>query len=142
MSADIMHAAITPPGHSKPVGRYSPGVRVPLGEGRSLVFVSGQVASDDEGRLIGGNDPGAQAEAVFGRLRGVLRAAGGDLRHLVSVTIYLAELTDFPAVSAVRNRLLAEPPPASVLVEVSRLAEAGRRVEISGIAVVPGGAAT
>lgn len=138
MTGDLTPEAVTPAGHSKPVGRYSPGVRVPLGDGRSLLFISGQVASDERGRLVGGDDPAAQAEAVFARMREVLRAAGGELRHLVSVTIYLTDLADFPAVSAVRDRLLGDPPPSSTLVEVSRLVEEGRRVEVSGIAVIPG----
>jgi len=102
-----------------------------------MVFVSGQVASDSEGRLVGGEDPGKQAEAVFARLQAVLRASGGDLHHLVSVTIFLRDLAHFQAVSAVRNLVLGEVPPASTLVEVSALAEPGRLVEINGIAVVP-----
>jgi 2-iminobutanoate/2-iminopropanoate deaminase len=134
---NVAHTAVVPPGASKPIGRYSPAVRVPFGPDHWMVFVSGQVASDSEGRLVGGDDPGRQAEAVFNRLQAVLRASGGDLCHLVSVTIFLRDLAHFHAVSAVRNRLLGEVPPASTLVEVSGLAEPGRLVEINGIAVVP-----
>ncbi|MDF5751642.1 RidA family protein [Spongiactinospora sp. TRM90649] len=133
MTATPAHEAILPPGHSKPIGRYSPAIRVPVGTG-SLVFVSGQVATDAAGGVIGRDDAGAQAEAVFERLRQVLAGAGGDLRHLVSLIIYLTDMSDFRAVSAVRDRLLADPAPSSTLVEVSRLAEPGIRVEISGVA--------
>jgi enamine deaminase RidA (YjgF/YER057c/UK114 family) len=136
MTVTPVHETVLPPGHSKPIGRYSPAIRVPIGEG-SLVFISGQVATDAAGGLIGGDDPGAQAEAVFDRLREVLASAGGDLRHLVSLVIYLTDMSDFAAVSAVRNRLLEEPAPSSTLVEVSGLAEPGIRVEISGVAYVP-----
>jgi len=101
-----------------------------------MLFISGQVASDADGDLIGGPDAARQTEAVFERLRAVLRECGADLDDLVSVTIFLADMQDLAAVSEVRNRLLGDPPPASTLVEVSRLAEPGRLVEINGIAVI------
>jgi 2-iminobutanoate/2-iminopropanoate deaminase len=101
-----------------------------------MLFISGQVASDADGDLIGGSDAARQTEAVFERLRAVLRQCGADLGDLVSVTIFLADMRDLAAVSEVRNRLVGEPPPASTLVEVSKLAEPGRLVEINGIAVI------
>jgi enamine deaminase RidA (YjgF/YER057c/UK114 family) len=111
---------------------------VPLGADVKMVFVSGQVASDDQGNTIGVGDPARQTEVVIGNLEAVLRAAGGSLANLVSVVIYLRNITDFPAVSAVRNRLFGEPAPSSTLVEVSRLAIADHLVEISGVAVIHG----
>ena len=137
MSMVVLHDAIEPAGHSKPIGKYSPAVRVPLDAATQLVFISGQVATGTCGELIGGDDPAAQAEAVFERVGEILHAAGGTLGHLVSLTIYLTDIADFPKVSMVRNRVLGHPPPSSTLVEVSALAEDGRRVEISGIAVIP-----
>jgi 2-iminobutanoate/2-iminopropanoate deaminase len=132
-------SAIVPAGNSRPVGRYSPGLTVPLDEYRKLVMISGRVASSPEGLLVGGRDPKAQAEAVFDRLEAVLSAAGGGLADLVSVVIYVVDRSHFGAISEVRNRRLADPPPASVLVVVTALAEEGRLVEISGIAVVARG---
>ncbi|MEU4062663.1 RidA family protein [Streptomyces wedmorensis] len=129
--------AVLPPLHTRPIGKYSPGMSVPLGDGRRMVFVSGQVASDAEGRTIAPGDPAAQAEAVFERLSDVLEQAGGTLADLVSVVVYLVRMSDFAAVSEVRNRVLSDPAPASTLVEVSALAIADHLVEISGVAVVP-----
>ncbi|HVK20206.1 MAG TPA: RidA family protein [Actinokineospora sp.] len=125
-----------PPGHSRPIGRYSAGVAVDIGAGRVLVAVSGQVATDDEGKTLGVGDPAAQAEVVFQRLSAVLDAAGGSVADLVSVIIYLTDITHFPAISAVRDRVFADSAPASTLVEVSRLADPDHLVEISGTAVV------
>jgi enamine deaminase RidA (YjgF/YER057c/UK114 family) len=101
-----------------------------------LVAVSGQVATDDEGKTLGVGDPAAQAEVVFQRLSAVLDAAGGSVADLVSVIIYLTDITHFPAISAVRDRVFADSAPASTLVEVSRLADPDHLVEISGTAVV------
>lgn len=126
--------ALVPAGHSKPIGRYSPGVAVDR-----LVFVSGQVATDVHGAVLHPGDAAGQAEVVFERIGQVLAEAGGTLSDLVSVVVYVVDVKrDFPAVSGVRNRLLGEPAPASTLVEVSRLAEDGCLVEISGVAVVEG----
>ncbi|SCF06566.1 Enamine deaminase RidA, house cleaning of reactive enamine intermediates, YjgF/YER057c/UK114 family [Micromonospora haikouensis] len=130
---------LLPEGHSKPIGRYSPGIRVAASSGAGLVFISGQVATDDHGNVLSPENAREQARVVFGRIEQVLAAAGGSLADLVSVTIYLTDVRrDFPAVSAVRNEVLADPPPASVLVEVAALAETGCVVEISGIAIVEG----
>jgi enamine deaminase RidA (YjgF/YER057c/UK114 family) len=130
---------LLPEGHSKPIGRYSPGIRVAVPAGTGLVFVSGQVATDDQGRVQAPGDAGAQTRVVFRRIEQVLAAAGGALADLVSLTIYLTDVRrDFPAVSAVRNEVLADPPPASVLVQVAALAETGCVVEISGVATVGG----
>jgi enamine deaminase RidA (YjgF/YER057c/UK114 family) len=133
-----MRIPLLPPGHSKPVGKYSPGIALtgPLGE---LVFVSGQVAIDDAGRLLHPDDPAGQAEAVFDRIEAVLGQAGLGLADLASLTIYLLDLpANFAAVSAVRNRRLSQPGPSSAFVGVAALVEAGCLVEISGIAVGSG----
>ncbi|MEV6690280.1 RidA family protein [Micromonospora sp. NPDC051196] len=124
--------------HTPPIGKYSPAVKVSLGNGMDMVFVSGQVASDAEGVTICPGDASGQAKAVFANIAALVTAAGGNLGHIVSVVIYLTDMADFAAVSAVRNSLLKDPPPASTLVEVSRLAIADHLVEISAVAIVPG----
>ena len=129
-------SAIHPSGHTLPIGRYSPAVAVPLDGKRTMVFISGQVAGNAEGRTVGVGDPGCQTEEVFRRIAEILHEVGGDVGDLVSVVVYLADMAHFPAVSAVRDRVLRAPPPASTLVEVARLAVADHLVEISGVAVV------
>lgn len=130
-------AALIPEGHSKPIGKYSPGIAVSAPTGAQLVFVSGQVATDDQGRVLSPGDAGKQTEIVFERIERVLDRAGATLGDLVSVVIYLTDVRrDFTMVSEVRNRVLHDPPPSSALVEVSRLAEPGCLVEISGVAMV------
>ncbi|MFE0426986.1 RidA family protein [Streptomyces sp. NPDC058953] len=134
-------SAVVPQSHSKPIGRYSPGVRLTVTPGTELVFISGQVATDDQGTVLFPGDAAGQARVVFQRLEQVLEAAGGSLADLVSVNVYLTDVRgDFPAVSRVRDEVLTDPPPASVLLEVSALAEEGCVVEISGLAAVGGGA--
>jgi enamine deaminase RidA (YjgF/YER057c/UK114 family) len=128
--------AVQPPEHTLPIGKYSPGILAPVAPGKSLLFISGQVASDAEGRVIGVGDPARQAEAVFANIEAVLRSCNGSLADLVSVVIYVTDVANFAAISEVRNRVLRDPPPASTLVEVSRLAIAEHLVEISATALI------
>jgi 2-iminobutanoate/2-iminopropanoate deaminase len=131
-----LFSAVHPAGHNPPIGKYSPGVLVPLGGSSSLLFISGQVASDYKGKVIAPGDVRRQTEMVFARMEAVLEAGGGSLADLVSVVIYVTEMAHFAAVSEVRNRVLGDPAPSSTFVEVSALAVPGHLVEISGIALV------
>ena len=118
--------------------RYSQGVKVPLDDGRALLFISGQVPKDDAGRTVTPGDPETQARTVFDHMRRVVEAAGGSLDDVVSVRIYVRDVNEFPVISRVRDALFAGPsPPASEVVEVSGLCRDDYRVEVSGIAVVP-----
>lgn len=128
--------AIQPPEHTLPIGKYSPGILVPIAPGKSLLFISGQVASDEQGNVIGIDDPGRQADVVFANIEAVLRSCNGSLADLVSVVIYVTDIANFAAISEVRNRVLGDPPPASTLVQVSRLAIPEHLVEISGTAII------
>ena len=127
---------LVPSGHSKPVGKYSPGIAVTPAPGQRMIFVSGQVATDRHGTVRSPGDAGGQTEVVFERIGQVLAQAGGTLDDLVSLVIYLVNMKDFTAVSTVRNRVLGTPAPSSTLVQVAALAENGCLVEISGIAVI------
>jgi 2-iminobutanoate/2-iminopropanoate deaminase len=123
-----------PPGHSKPIGRYSPAVSTTIAAGDRLIHVSGQVATDHQGNVLCREDPGGQAEVVFERLRETLAAAGASLADILSVTIFLADRAYFPAVSAVRNRVFQEHAPASTLI-IASMMESGCLVEINAVAI-------
>ncbi|WP_410014885.1 RidA family protein [Sodalis sp. C49] len=127
---------ILPTSHSKPIGKYSPGISVSISGASRLIFISGQVSTDVHGHVLGLNDPEHQTEIVFQRINSILSHAGARLSELVSLVIYLVDREHFSAVSEVRNRILQQPAPTSTLVIVSQLAEKGCLVEISGIAVI------
>lgn len=135
MSEPVIKQDLIPPGASRPIGRYVPGVQIDAGPLR-FVFISGQVATDHEGQTIG-TTAGEQAKVVFENLRSVLAAADAVPADLVSVVIYVKRIEDFQAVSAVRDAFFADSAPSSTLVEVSALAEPQHLVEVSGVAVKP-----
>ena len=119
------------PGLPAPISHYSNGVRV-----GDTVYVSGQVALDGEGRLVGPGDVVAQTRQVLENIRRVLAAGGATLDDVVKVTVFLANVDDRPRVNEVRQAYFGANRPASTLVEVSRLAFPGLLVEIEAVAVV------
>jgi len=102
-----------------------------------LLFVSGIVAVDGEGRLVGGNDVVAQARQVFANMRTVLAAGGCGFEDVVKVTVFLTDIDNRPKINPVRQEAFGSARPASTLVEVARLAVEGAKIEVEAIAVMP-----
>lgn len=113
-----------------PVGAYSQAVRH-----GGLVFVSGQLGMDTEGRLAEG--PAAQASLALDNLEAVLSAAGLGLDSVLKVTVYLADMEDFGKVNEVYAGRFGQPYPARAAVEVSALPR-GALVEIEAVAAEEG----
>ena len=102
-----------------------------------LLFVSGLVGVDGHGALVGGDDVAAQARQVFANMRAVLDEAGCRFEDVVKVTVYLTDVDDRPKINPVRQDVFGDARPASTLVEVSRLAVPGAKVEIEAVALIP-----
>jgi reactive intermediate/imine deaminase len=99
-----------------------------------LVFVSGCTGTDENGALVGGEDVEAQTHQVLRNLEEALIAAGSDLQHVLKVTLYLTDIRDRERINIARQKLFGSVRPASTLVEVSKLAIEGAKVEIEAIA--------
>jgi 2-iminobutanoate/2-iminopropanoate deaminase len=108
-----------------------------LVSGGPLLFISGQVAWDERGTIVGADDPVAQAEQTFKNLRTVLRAHGADFGDLVKVTVYVTSFDWFSELSTLREELFSENPPASAIVQVVRLVQPELLIEVDAVAVVP-----
>jgi reactive intermediate/imine deaminase len=117
-------------GQSEPISHYTDAVRV-----GDLVFVSGCVPVDGEGRLVGGDDVVAQARQTFANVGAVLAAAGSSFADVAKVTIYLTDVDDRPRINPIRQEFFGEARPASTLVEVNRLAISGAKIEVEAVAV-------
>jgi 2-iminobutanoate/2-iminopropanoate deaminase len=117
------------------IGPYSQAVVVPVGEGRKMVFCSGQIPLDPAtGAMIEG-DIEAQTRQVLDNLGAVLAAAGATFANVVRTTIFLADMGDFQVVNAVYAERFSSDPPARATVQAARLPR-DSRVEIDAIAVV------
>ena len=89
-------------------------------EKNGVVYLSGQVAFDQEAKLVG-EDAAAQTVQVMKNLRAILNAAGLDFADVVKTTIYLAHFEDFGAVNEVYARPFEQPYPARSTVAVRTL---------------------
>jgi enamine deaminase RidA (YjgF/YER057c/UK114 family) len=104
------------------------------------VYISGQVAYDAAGTVVGEGDHRRQAEQVFANLQLALASVGADFEHLVKVTYFVVGLTRDVTVMLREVRagyLSAERPPASTLVAVAGLVDPRLLIEVEAIAVIP-----
>lgn len=132
-SGDASARFIDPPALSRPNG-YSHVVVAPVGR---TLYISGQVALDQDGKLVGAGDFGAQAGQVFANLKAALDAGGASFKDVVKMTMYVTDISQLKALRAARDRYIdPKHPPASTLVEVRRLVRDDLLLEIDATAVV------
>jgi reactive intermediate/imine deaminase len=98
------------------IGTYSQAVRV-----GDLVFLSGQIPLDPTTMDVVSGDFEARARRVFDNLRAVAEAAGSDLDHVVKLTVFLTDLSNFATVNRVMQDYFTEPVPARAAVGVAAL---------------------
>jgi enamine deaminase RidA (YjgF/YER057c/UK114 family) len=103
--------------------------------GRTL-YISGQVALDSSGNVVGAGDFTAQVKQVFANLKARLDEAGASFNDVVKLNFYLLDAGDLQLVRDVRDTYVnREHPPASTLVVVKQLVRAELMVEVDAIAV-------
>jgi enamine deaminase RidA (YjgF/YER057c/UK114 family) len=128
---------INPPTVSPPMAAgYSHAVRVELGDA-VIVYVSGQMAFDIGGALVGVNDMETQTRKVFENLREILSANMATFGDVVKMDTYVTDLAGLSAIREVRREFLGDEPPASTLVEISGLVHPDALIEIDVVAVTP-----
>ena len=105
-----------------------------------LVVVSGQIALDGEGNLVGPGDLEAQTRQVFTNLEAALAAAGARWEHVIRLGYFLRDASRVGVVRAVRTQMLPDGvDPAASLIQVSGLVRDDLLVEVEALAVVPAG---
>ncbi|MEM9384230.1 MAG: RidA family protein [Pseudomonadota bacterium] len=109
------------------IGPYSQAVRT-----GDLVFLSGQIPLDPTSMEMVEGDIDQQIRQVLENLSAVARASGGSLDHLVRVTVYLIDLSNFARVNALMEEFFTAPYPARAAVGVSALPK-GAQVEMDAI---------
>ncbi|GAA3211036.1 RidA family protein [Streptomyces sp. XM83C] len=124
---------IPAPAGVAPAAQYS---HVVLGTGR-FVAVSGQVALDEEGRIVGEGDPAAQARQVFENLRRCLAAAGAGFDDVVKLTYFVTDMAYMPAIREARAAHIPDDRlPAASAVQVAALVRPEFLMEIEAYAVI------
>ena len=124
---------INPPSLPRPVG-YS---HVAVASKDSTLYISGQVALDQSGNLVGLNDLRAQTQQVFSNLKAALEAAGANFNDVVKLNYFLLDISQIQVVREVRDQFVnTQNPPASSAVEVRRLVRPDFLIEVDAIAVL------
>ena len=129
--------AVAPDGVA-PGNGYS---HVVWGTGR-FVAVSGQIALDETGALVGEGDPAAQARKVFENLRRCLAEAGATFADVMKLTYFVTDVAHLAAIRAARDEAIdTARPPASSAVQVAALFRPDLLLEIEAFAVIGDGTA-
>ena len=121
-----------PPALSTPTG-YTHIVEV-TGPNRTI-YISGQIAYDKDGKVVGAGDMKAQAEQVFRNLEAALTAAGAKFSDVVKMNSYITDMSKVQAVRDVRAKYFTTAAPASTFVEVKGLVRPELLLEIEVVAV-------
>ena len=125
---------INPDGMSKPLANYS---HVVTAEGaQKLVFCAGQVAADEDGKVLPPDDFDAQAKMVMENLTKALAGGGAKISDVTKITIYIVNPHDVPKARGVLATYFAGHPPGSTLCVLRGLANPNFLIEIEAIAVV------
>src|SRR5579885_1534443 len=109
---------------------------MPFSEGRvvgNTLYVAGQQGPDAHGKVTG-TDITVQTTNAIAAVEKVVKKAGFQMSDIVSVTVYLTDLNDVPAMNKVYIKLMPDPKPARATVQVAGLI-GGAKIEISAIAV-------
>jgi reactive intermediate/imine deaminase len=103
--------------------------------GQRTVYVSGQVAVDKDGKVVGSGNITEQTHQVMRNIQAVLAQDGAAFADVVKLTMYLVNMADLPAVIQVRSQYLGENKPAATAVGITALARPEFLVEIEAVAV-------
>jgi reactive intermediate/imine deaminase len=128
-----MADGFNPDGLTAPFGAFSAAAWAPRGR---WLFISGQVAQDAAGNVVGVGDARAQTRQVLENIKVVLDHAGGTFGDVVAVNVFVRDMADLSAIHEVRREYFSPPYPASTLVQVEGLTNADYLVEINAIAVI------
>lgn len=121
------------PGHAY----QQPFVQATRATGSTLLFISGQVALDRDGNLVGAGDVGAQTRQALTNLRALLEAAGASIGDVAKLTVFVRDMRQFARVQEVRAEFWRGLDlPASTALEVARLVRDEFLVEIEAYAVI------
>jgi len=114
----------TPP----PLAPYSPGVKA-----GNVVYVSGTLALDKDGKLVGANDVRTQTRHILETIKNVIETAGGTLTDVTFNMIFLKDLSDYSKMNEVYAEYFPKAPPARYCIQAD-LVKPEFLVEISSIA--------
>ena len=103
---------------------------------KSLIFLSGQLSRDGDGKLVGAGDMAEQTRQAIRNMRTVLESAGGMLEDIVQLIVFTTDMREFKNIVAARIEFFKTKLPTSTIVEVNHLADPGLLIEFHAIAAI------
>jgi 2-iminobutanoate/2-iminopropanoate deaminase len=125
---------LNPKDFTQIMGSYSHGIKVNVGDSE-MIFVTGQIAMDENGNAVAPKDIKKQTEYVFENIKKILNEADSSLDDVVKAVIYVTDISKFKDISAIRNKYFANSKPVSTLVEINKTVKEGCDIEIEVIAI-------
>ncbi|MEN6303429.1 MAG: RidA family protein [Armatimonadia bacterium] len=107
-----------------------------LAQGSKLLFISGQVPVDKDGKLVGEGDFRAQAHQIFRNLQANLVAAGASWNNVAKLTVLLTNMENFPIFNEVRQEYLQPDFPTATAAAITALVNPSWMIEIEAIAIL------
>ncbi len=126
MAREIIHTDKAP----KAIGTYSQAVKID-----STVYLSGQIPLVPETMVLVEGDIKVQIQRVFDNLKAVAQAAGGDLKDIAKLNIFLTDLSHFPIVNETMAEYFSEPYPARAAIGVASLPK-DAQVEMDAVMMI------
>lgn len=115
----------------EPIVGYSRAVKV-----GPFIAVTGTVALDADGRLVGEGDAAAQTRQCLANIRTTLERLGARLEDVVRTRIFVTDISEWEAIGRAHGEVFAAIRPATTMVQVAALIEPRFKVEIEADAIV------
>ena len=102
----------------------------------NLIEVTGTVASDDDGKVVGAEDAYAQTKFIYQKIEAVLKRAGAAMKDVVRVRMYVTDISRWQEYGRAHSEFFKDIKPCNTMVEVSALIEPGYLIEIEATAII------
>lgn len=129
LKTTIMKKQINPKWSAEIMWAYSHALKVDIWDSE-IIFVTGQIAMDNEWNAVAPDNIEKQTEFVFESIKTILIEANSWLDDIVKVVIYVTDMNDFSKISPIRNKYLKNSKPVSTLVEISKTVKEWCDIEI------------
>ena len=102
----------------------------------NLIEVTGTVASDDDGKVVGAEDAYAQTKFIYQKIEAVLKRAGAAMKDVVRVRMFVTDISRWQEYGRAHSEFFKDIKPCNTMVEVSALIEPGYLIEIEATAII------